>query len=498
MLFAMLLAVRPRGQRRAALDRVRAGAIRADRTHQTLHRVLSRGVSGRNGRRHRGARPWSLRANLKYLGPLFIGWGASMAILVAAARFGHGDAAARNVRDAALRGHAAHRHRHVRRAPSLPLPRSGRSITIPYVQTRIAMWRNPFADPLGAGYQSSQAYYALAAGGVFGTGFRLGHPGFIPDVATDYVYAALSEEFGLIGAIAVLAVFLALVRRILAVAGEQPDLYTKLLAVGMGATLGFQVVDHRRRRGRTLSAHRDHAAVRLVRRQFAGGELLARRARVGDERAPKTRPGRAGAGARRGVNATSNVRRSTDETHLGNRSGRRGARPGLCWMFERFVERVLGCGFRRPGCGLGRAGCGVGCARRGVGRPGRGFGCGLGRAGCGVGRSRRGVGRQWCGIGRSSAARGAAAGAAGAAAGAAGAMKSAAGNTVAAAGASASDGGKVYTTNCSSCHQAQGQGIPGTFPPLAGNPVVTGDATKTDSHRQVRSPGVGNGCGPRL
>ena len=110
-----------------------------------------------------------------------------------------------------------------------------------YVQARVATWRHPFADPLGAGYQSSQSYYALAAGGVFGTGFRLGHPGFIPDVATDYVYAALRRSSGLIGGIALLAVFLVLVRRILAVAGEQPDLFTKLLAVGMGATLGFQV-----------------------------------------------------------------------------------------------------------------------------------------------------------------------------------------------------------------------------------------------------------------
>ena len=42
-------------------------------------------------------------------------------------------------------------------------------------------------------------------------------------------------------------------------------------------------------------------------------------------------------------------------------------------------------------------------------------------------------------------------------------------------GASASDGGKFFTTNCSSCHQTHGQGLPGTFPPLAGNPVVTGD-----------------------
>ncbi|MDQ2865965.1 MAG: cytochrome c [Candidatus Eremiobacteraeota bacterium] len=45
-------------------------------------------------------------------------------------------------------------------------------------------------------------------------------------------------------------------------------------------------------------------------------------------------------------------------------------------------------------------------------------------------------------------------------------------------GASANDGGKVYQTNCSSCHQATGEGIAGTFPPLGGNAVVTGDPTK--------------------
>ncbi len=186
------------------------------------------------------ARPWSLRANLKYLGPLFIGWGASMAILVVQRDLGMATlllltfatllfVATRRV-DIVVLGAAifagvaywAVRH-------------------YPYVQTRIAVWRNPFSDPLGAGFQSSQSYYALAAGGVFGTGYRLGHPGFIPDVATDYVYAAFSEEFGLIGALIVLAIFLGLVRRILATGLEQPDLYTKLLAAGLGATLGFQI-----------------------------------------------------------------------------------------------------------------------------------------------------------------------------------------------------------------------------------------------------------------
>ncbi len=186
------------------------------------------------------ARPWSLRANLKYLGPLFIGWGVSIAILLVQRDLGMATlllatfatllfVATRRVDIVLLGGllfaagafWAMHHY--------------------PYVQTRIAVWRNPFSDPLGAGYQSSQAYYSLAAGGAFGSGFRLGHPEFIPDVATDYIYAAFSEEFGVAGALVVLALFLDLVRRIFAVGLEQPDLYTKLLAVGLGATLGFQV-----------------------------------------------------------------------------------------------------------------------------------------------------------------------------------------------------------------------------------------------------------------
>lgn len=186
------------------------------------------------------ARPWSLQANLKYLGPLFVGWGASMLILVVQhdlgmatlllATFGtllfvatrRWDIVAFGAGVFAAAAYWAARH-------------------FAYVHSRIVVWRNPFSDPLGAGYQSSQAYYALAAGGLFGTGYRLGHPNFIPEVATDYVYAAFSEEFGLIGAIVVLAIFIALVRRVLAVGLEQPDLYTKLLAVGLGATMGFQV-----------------------------------------------------------------------------------------------------------------------------------------------------------------------------------------------------------------------------------------------------------------
>lgn len=186
------------------------------------------------------ARPWSLRANLKYLGPLFIGWGASMAILVLQRDLG--------MATLLLATFAALLYVATRRIDIVAFGVIIFAVAAfwamhhyPYVQTRIAVWHNPFSDPLGAGYQSSQGYYALSAGGLFGTGYRLGHPEFIPDVSTDYVYAAFSEEFGLIGAVVLLAVFFALVRRVFAIAGEQPDLYTKLLAVGMGATLGFQI-----------------------------------------------------------------------------------------------------------------------------------------------------------------------------------------------------------------------------------------------------------------
>jgi mono/diheme cytochrome c family protein len=57
------------------------------------------------------------------------------------------------------------------------------------------------------------------------------------------------------------------------------------------------------------------------------------------------------------------------------------------------------------------------------------------------------------------------------------ASPSSAPGVVAQNGAAANDGAKIYTQNCSSCHQPSGKGVPGTFPPLAGNPTVTGDST---------------------
>jgi len=186
-------------------------------------------------------KPRSLRANAKYLGPLFIGWGASMAILVLERDVG--------MAMLLLSTFAAMLYVATRRIDLIVGCTAifagamwWASTHFHYVQARIAVWHDPFRDPYGAGYQAMQSLFSLAAGGLFGTGYHAGRPDFIPDVATDYVYAAYTEEWGAIGAIVLCAAFLALILRMLVVAQRQPDLYAKLLATGLAATLGFQVV----------------------------------------------------------------------------------------------------------------------------------------------------------------------------------------------------------------------------------------------------------------
>ncbi|MFN2460367.1 MAG: FtsW/RodA/SpoVE family cell cycle protein [Candidatus Velthaea sp.] len=186
-------------------------------------------------------RPWSLRANAKYLGPLFIGWGASMAILVFERDLGM---AALLLATFATMLYVATRRIDLIAGgfATFAVAATWAATHYRYVHTRIGVWQNPFADPLGAGYQSVQSLFSIAAGGLFGTGYHRGSPGYIPDVATDYIYAAWSEESGAIGAIVLCAAFLAIVRRSLRIAERQPDLYAKLLATGLAATLGFQVI----------------------------------------------------------------------------------------------------------------------------------------------------------------------------------------------------------------------------------------------------------------
>ena len=115
----------------------------------------------------------------------------------------------------------------------------------PLVGMRIAAWLDPWADPLGSGYQLIQALHAFARGGVFGTGLGAGLPEIggnlpIPAVHTDFPLAALGEEIGLTGVMAVLGLYLVLVQRGLRIAAAARDDFGTLLATGLAAVVAVQ------------------------------------------------------------------------------------------------------------------------------------------------------------------------------------------------------------------------------------------------------------------
>ena len=120
-------------------------------------------------------RPWSLRSNAKYLGPLFVGWGISMMILTLEHDLGM--AALLLATFVSMLYVATRRIDLVAGAIAVFGVGAWWAAThYRYVETRIAVWKDPFHDPLGAGYQAVQSLFALANGGLFGTGYGLGGP----------------------------------------------------------------------------------------------------------------------------------------------------------------------------------------------------------------------------------------------------------------------------------------------------------------------------------
>jgi len=102
-----------------------------------------------------------------------------------------------------------------------------------YQQQRICTLLDPTRDPLGKGFHIIQGMIAIGSGGVLGKGFMQGtqtHLEFIPERTTDFIFAAYSEEFGLLGNLALIAAFIFLIFRGLAIALEAPTLFARLLA----------------------------------------------------------------------------------------------------------------------------------------------------------------------------------------------------------------------------------------------------------------------------
>jgi cell division protein FtsW (lipid II flippase) len=108
------------------------------------------------------------------------------------------------------------------------------------VQTRVDIWRDPWSQYAGKGYQPAQAMFAFANGGTGGTGLGMGSPNKIPAASTDYVYAAIGEEMGLVGATAIIIAFLLLLGAGLRVAIRADRPFEKLLATGLTTIISMQ------------------------------------------------------------------------------------------------------------------------------------------------------------------------------------------------------------------------------------------------------------------
>lgn len=109
-----------------------------------------------------------------------------------------------------------------------------------HVRRRVDIWQDPFADAKDAGFQIVEASFAMADGGLTGTGLGLGTPGKIPYATTDMIFAAIGEELGLVGGTAILVMFLFLVAAGFRVALQATSTFEQLLAGGLTALLGFQ------------------------------------------------------------------------------------------------------------------------------------------------------------------------------------------------------------------------------------------------------------------
>jgi peptidoglycan glycosyltransferase len=109
-----------------------------------------------------------------------------------------------------------------------------------HVQVRVDNWLDPWQDVSGDGFQTVQGTFALAFGGVTGTGLGLGSPGRIPAAETDFIFAAIGEELGLLGTTAVLVAFLLMVghRAAHRPAGRHP--VRQAARRGLTAILGIQ------------------------------------------------------------------------------------------------------------------------------------------------------------------------------------------------------------------------------------------------------------------
>lgn len=114
-----------------------------------------------------------------------------------------------------------------------------------YQKQRLLVFVNPNIDPLGAGYTIIQSKIAIGSGGLIGKGWLNGSQtqlNFLPERHTDFIFSAIGEEWGFIGAAMVVLLYFLIVNRAFLIASLTNDPYGKLVATGVAVMLGFQVL----------------------------------------------------------------------------------------------------------------------------------------------------------------------------------------------------------------------------------------------------------------
>ena len=113
---------------------------------------------------------------------------------------------------------------------------------IDVIHARVEAWLNPWNDPSGRSYQIIQSLLSIANGGILGRGAGIGNPGLVPVAHSDFIFSAIGEEFGLVGTIAILVIFVLLISRGLLTSLRAPDRFQRLLSAALTGYLGMQAI----------------------------------------------------------------------------------------------------------------------------------------------------------------------------------------------------------------------------------------------------------------
>jgi len=128
----------------------------------------------------------------------------------------------------------------------LAVPLLWQQVSVGFRAERIQAFLNPAADPTGAGFQVHQSLIALGSGGLSGVGIGEGRQkfGFLPEAHNDFIFAMIGEEWGFLGVLLLVGLYVSIVMVGFRIAGRAPDRFGELLAVGCASLIGLQALLH--------------------------------------------------------------------------------------------------------------------------------------------------------------------------------------------------------------------------------------------------------------